>query len=410
VLVPLGQAATTDDDGAYRFAMLGPGDYYLRAILDSGVVSIPVYYPGTTEADTAVAVVLAEGAEVPLDIRIGEALEGSRYSISGTVTPPPEAEPSITINLLLLQRHTVGPIDAAPGRPLFIASQVAESGLARFELRGLPPGDYDLIANARIHGREYLSKIQLEIRGHDIENADLVLRPPVEIQGRLVTDGDPQEVQLWRRPGTEPLQSDRGKRAAGVRVDLVRRDGLPYGLRAMAGPVIDDSGTRFSFSDVPQGEYSFSVTFLPETLDRNLYIADIRASGRSVLDSGFVVGIDPVDSMEIVVGTQAGSIEGRLQNTDSATRAVLIVAPEVFRRANASLYRTMPLFRDEEFVIRGLVPGTYKVFAVRHSNEPLPYQSPEFMAQYEGRALTITIEKGTRLTGLQVPYLGAAQK
>ena len=400
-----GQAATTDDDGVYRFPMLGPGSYYLRTILDSGAVSIPVYYPGTAEADTAVPVVLAEGAEVPADIRIGEALRGNRYRISGTVTPPAEAEPSITINLLLLQRHTAGPIDAAPGRPLSIASQVAESGLARFELRGLPPGDYDLLANARIHGREYLSKMQIEIRGHDIENADLVLRPPLEIQGRLVTDGDPEDIQLWRRPGTGPSRPGRQSRPADVRVDLVRKDGLPFGLHAIDGPVIDASGTRFSFRDIPEGEYAFSLTFLPNPEDPNLYVADIRASGRSVFDNGFVVGVDPVDSMEIVVGTKGGSIEGQLWSADSPIPAVLVVAPEVFRRDNASLYRTMNLYRGEEFAVRGLAPGTYKVFAVPYPNEPLPYRSPEFMARYEHRALTITIEKGARLTGLQVPYL-----
>jgi hypothetical protein len=401
----VGRAATTDDDGAYRVPTLGPGNYYLRAILESGAVSIPVYYPGTTEAGTATPVVLPEGADVSADIRIGEALEANRYTLSGTVTSPPEAEPSITIQLLLLQRPRAGPVDAVPGPPSSIASQVAESGLARFELRGLPPGDYDLLANARIHGREYLSKMQIEIRGHDIENAALVLRPPVEIQGRLVTDGDPEDIQLWRRRGTGPSRPGR-QGPAVVRVDLVRMDGLPFGLHAIDGPLIDDSGTRFSFRDIPEGEYAFSLTFLPETLDSNLYVADIRASGRSVFDSGFVVGVDPVDAMEIVVGTQAGCIVGRLRNTDSATRAaVLIVAPEIFRRNNASLYRELTLDGSDPFVIRGLAPGTYKVFAVPYPKGPLPYRSPEFMARYEHRALTITIEKGARLTGLQVPYL-----
>jgi hypothetical protein len=138
---------------------------------------------------------------------------------------------------------------------------------------------------------------------------------------------------------------------------------------------------------------------------RDHYISDVRADGRSVFDTGFRVGLDPVSSLEVIVGTQGGSIQGKITGSESPLPAALILVPESFRRSNASLYRVLYLPRNSEFKMNGIAPGNYKLFAVPYLNETVPYRSPEFIARHESRAISVTVQKGGIVEGIQAPFL-----
>ena len=59
---------------------------------------------------------------------------------------------------------------------------------------------------------------------------------------------------------------------------------------------MDRDGRSCSISDVPEGKYELSATLESDGRppEGNHYIADVRADGRSVFDTGFHVGVDPV--------------------------------------------------------------------------------------------------------------------
>ena len=168
--------------------------------------------------------------------------------------------------------------------------------------------------------------------------------------------------------------------------------------------MLNDNGTSFTFPDIPEGDYEIRASIIPDGRPprADLYIADIRAGGRSVFDTGFQVGLDAVDSMEIVLGTEGGSIKGRIQFRATTQLVAVVVVPESFLAANAALYRIGYFRPDDEFKLTGIAPGNYKVFAVPYFNKTLPYRDPEFAAQNDRRAIPVTIQKGTTITGLNL--------
>ena len=388
----------TDSNGEFRHPLLGPGDYYLRAILnESDSLPLSVYYPETTETRSASPVTVAEGASVVADIRIGNARETPSYRISGTIAHPALDSGNLIVGLRLVQRPSP---DAIVSSPLPWVRGITDDKKGRFELLQIRPGSYDLIASVVIDGREQTATVPVEVRDQDIEGLTLPLRSSVDIKGRLVADQEVKDIQFARRPFAtrDPARS----RAGDVRITL--KGGLLNEIELT--PVIDESGTTFAFDNVPQGDYEIVPTIVPDELPPNpdLYISDIRAGGRSVFDNGLRAGVDATEALEVIVATGGGSIEGRVQGT-SAVVAALILAPESFRRNNATLYRVTYLPRNGSFKLSGLAPGTYKIFAVPYLNETVPYRSAEFLARHEASALTVTVAKGAAIGGLRVPFL-----
>jgi Carboxypeptidase regulatory-like domain len=377
--------ARTDSDGSYERDMLGPGDYYVKATVDrSGAAALTVYHPGTPNRNSAAPVVLGEGAEATADISISAALEQNRFKISGRVLPLPEKNLNTAVGLLL---KTQGPSSTA------IANSSTDAKTGRFELRGIPAGTYDLFASVNIDNKEYLAKASVEIRGEDVGDINITLQPGAEIKGRLVVDGDSKDLQL-ARPG-----------AGTVRIALSRKDGL---FGDVIKPQIDETGMLFSFEDVPPGEYDINVrfaadrelTFVPGPPSPDLYVSDIRASGRSVFDNGLQVGVDATDALEIIVGTNGGTLSGTVLNATSRQRATVVLVPQFMLRGNPSQFGLIAAGADGRFQFRGLTPGTYRVFAVP-SGTPVSRRS-EFLSQYESVATTVVVQKGVSISGVQL--------
>src|SRR4030095_5737456 len=101
----------TDEEGAYRKIVYGSGDYYVRAVLESGPVHMDVYHPETTEGNRAAPVILSEGSEAVADVRIGSAGPAETFQISGKVTLPPVDASAPFIELVLTRLDPGGPID-----------------------------------------------------------------------------------------------------------------------------------------------------------------------------------------------------------------------------------------------------------------------------------------------------------
>jgi carboxypeptidase family protein len=413
----VGGPVVTDDGGKYQRGLLGPGDYYVRTLVRSGLLRVPFYHPETTEGDLAAPIGFAEGGEQIADIRIRSTPSSDTYKISGRVIrPASEADKSAFVNLILLKSSQGGPVEESV-TPLSTAEMVllkrsedtpnGDETRRRFEFRGIPSGRYDLLVNASIGGNEYSSRTALDIRDADIERVDLELRPAVEVKGRVVVEGESTDIRLFGR-STGRSEPYRSRPFPGeLKLALNRKDRLPVGIAGPGAPVVAEDGRAFSFLDVPEGEYDLIATIESngEPPGPGYYVADIRAGGRSVFDTGFRVGFDAVDSLEVVIGTKGGSIEGRITGSTSPLPAALILVPEPFRRGNPALYRVLYLPRNGAFKMNGMAPGTYKLFAVPYLNETVPYRSAEFIARHESRAVTVTIQKEMTVDGIEAPYL-----
>jgi hypothetical protein len=228
-------SARTDSSGEYRRDMLGPGDYYVKATVDrpgAGAATLTVYHPATPYTTAAAPLFWPKALKRPptLPSRTRSSQTGSKYPVAFFQCQ--DSENDAPVGILLKTQ----------GLPSTAVADIAtDAKTGRFELNSVPQGSYDVFASAKIGDREYLGKVQVEIRDRNVEDVDVALQPSVEVKGRLIIDAE-SGLQLYR-PG-----------AGAVRVSLSRKDRL-FGDILKAE--IDDAGVAFSFKDVPPATTTF---------------------------------------------------------------------------------------------------------------------------------------------------------
>ena len=91
----------------------------------------------------------------------------------------------------------------------------------------------------------------------------------------------------------------------------------------------------------------------------------------------------------------AGTVSGLVQDGPAKVVAGATVAlvPEAARRENLALYLSAATDASGRFVMRGVPPGDYKLFAWE-SVRPFAYQNAEFIAKDENRGKLIHVGQG----------------
>ena len=115
-----------------------------------------------------------------------------------------------------------------------------------------------------------------------------------------------------------------------------------------------------------------------------------------ILNDGLHLNARPENPIEVVVGLNAGAIEGTVVNARQellANRTVVLV-PDVRLRQRSDLYRNVSTNTNGRFQIKGLTPGTYKLFAWERV-ESGAWQDPEFMRAFEGSGKSVQVNEGS---------------
>jgi hypothetical protein len=235
----------------------------------------------------------------------------------------------------------------------------------------------------------------------------------MEVKGRLVIEGNPRDLQ-FRRPLADELRDPNRSRVGDVAISIRRTDGLMN--EGMFKASIGDDGVSFAFPKVPIGDYAFNVSFVADGKAPSpaLYVADIRAGGRSVIDTGFQVGTDAVDAMEVIVGTDGGSITGIVVGRPMNAAAFLVLLPPAIPEG-IELYNAVPIAvnGNNQFEFQGLRPGTYKVFVMQANSDLVPVNTtgrvqvslpPEFFSRNAATAENVIVQRGIATTGVRVPF------
>jgi hypothetical protein len=401
-----GRMAFTDSVGDYKNSRLDPGEYYIRLSAMPSGEELPnrsddlaiAYFPGTA------------GEEVIASFTVPDR---ATYNVSGKVIsflPNMDSLPRLNCGLAL--KDSAGPLEEGP---VPVASVTLPGGsTGDFEFRGIPSGDYDLFAIALTPTSDYLGKVSLQVQDQDVRDVRVPLRPGQDVTGRLIIE-DGQDLGLQIAPGAlaklPPIDPDKGfvvyGRSSGGRQDislkLERTDGFRGG-RYSFGPLVSEAGTEFTFPNVPKGSYRISARGFPlMPMRSDTYLADIRLGGRSILEVGvFEIGSEPVAPIEVIVGTNGGSVHGTFRDKGSE-KAQLLLIPEPRLRTTASLFFLVTLAEAQrEFHFYGMAPGDYKLLALRTADRSIPFQSAEFLSRFEPVATAISIQKGVRLSGLEL--------
>jgi Carboxypeptidase regulatory-like domain len=399
----------TNDLGEYRIFWLPPGSYYLNVIppqdgpggggtplvinpyappagrslwwnpssvstspvgngLPEAEAYLPIFFPGTPDESVATALELPPGADVRnIDIRVAPI---RALRVRGLVLNGASRQPMNGVGVQLIS------LGASP-RVL----QATSDDMGRYVIPKVPPGPYLL---AGMSPRAGLGRLMaIEARDSDIE-ANIELQPFYSLSGHVVA---PNPTALTVR----------------LRLDY----GIPNPPQINATPAADGS---FTLRNIPPGDYRVFVSPIlqPQALPpaivpaalRNTYVKTMRIGDIDLLNGRLRLDRPPESSIEILVATDAGSLGGRVLDSQQAPLpgATVVLMPDLERRSlRTDLYRTASTDETGRFVIENLPAGDYRVFSWENVAD-FAWQDPAFMRDYEERGLAVRITEGTRQT------------
>jgi len=423
--IDLVDGKATDDRGVYRLYRLPPGEYYLVALASrvtpagisaaanaKGEAAANTFYPNGLDMASARPVVLNGGDELSgMDIQVRTTM---MFSVSGHVTSTLPAGSEISA-LNNAARQPIAQIILLPRDPVIVPDNIVRGPTAAtadgaFEVAGVPQGSYDLIARlpvARGWGPQNsperatnpwaFGRATVEVGGANVEGVNVVVHQGVDLNGRVTVDGNPTGVNL-----RISLQPDDNTAAFNPYFDTISN----------YAPVIDQNGS-FTIPVLPEARYRFAFSAgapgvggrgLPTAgqpavpLPATAYVSDVRQNGISVYDSGLTITSDAADPVEVIVKTDAGSVEGTVTGQDQkpASEKTVVLVPDQ-RRQNGALYRIGSSDAQGHFTIARVPPGSYKLFAW-DSVLDRAWENPAFLQPFESRGVAVVVAPSAKTT------------
>jgi hypothetical protein len=365
----LTRVATTlsGDRGEYRILWLDPGDYFFYAASPPPDPSdtqppppvAPTFFPGVNTPEEAKSLRLDVGREVRVDFRLRAA---ALWPVSG------HAMHGVT-GRALAASITLIPPGGDPNLSQYHAQSSANGPLAgEFSIDRIPPGTYYIMAKSGSGDPETTAIQRIELRPVLIAprsgyTLTLQLSPPLPVSGRLYLEG---------RSASD---------ARGARVGLIAVDpDLPSPQETFA-----QTDGAFLINGVAPGSYLLEMSNLPQ----DFYVKAARYGEDDALDKPVTVAAkEPPKPLQILVGVDGG----RLQVTARAGTQVVLV-PDMARRSRREQYRTAAAGDDGQTLLRGIPPGSYKVFAWERV-EPNAYLNADFLQLYEQSGTSVRITSG----------------
>jgi hypothetical protein len=304
-------AGVTDDRGVYRISGLEPASYAVASAarqLEDGRSLLPTFFGATANPQDAKSV------EVRLDEEAGgidiDPLPGRLYRLSGKVIS--SAPVSLAVYSDLGKR------------------QVSVDSGGRFQLDQLPPGNYQLLAEAV--GSPLAGYQKLLLNG-DMENVVVEMAPAPTLRIRWEEDGKPvdgRDISAFIRR-TDPPEDAAQRRVLGTEVPAL----VPGTWEIAVAP--------------PTGSYVRSI---------------FAKSG----DVSHEFTLAPAQALELTVALSSHPATLRGKVTTAAGQPALAppvylspVEPDLRSRLNGG--RTARASLDGEYVFAGLPPGRYRVFS-----------------------------------------------
>jgi hypothetical protein len=407
------EGVESDDRGEYRLFWLPPGPYYVAAKSDTADLPIlpnstrvpavhitppmrfgtfeqssspiitkrrlktgevveetmvPVYFPGTTEAQSATAVPLQPGAAVGgIDFSVGAGRVVTHHIRGRVIGDPAGEQPPFTQIQLVPQ--------SAP-QPSFVIPTLQTDPNGTFDMAGVIPGSYMLIATKL--ATNAVGRMLIEVVDRDIENLPVVLTPPFTLIGRFLFDEG-------ARGSTDSNFSQLGVTftfdAATATTNLISMGPISFSAAA--------DGT-FKWTLFP-GDFRATIRPLPE----NAYVKSIRMGSVDILNDGLHLYSAPESPIEIAIGLNAGALEGTVLNArqEPVPNRTVVLVPDIRLRQRSDLYKNVATDSNGHFQFKGITPGTYKLFAWEQV-ETGAWQDPEFIGPFEGRGKLVQVIEG----------------
>ena len=369
----------TNDLGEYRFSGLFPGQYFVAAVpppnfrnfehpaQDSPdtpskpeTTYLTTYYPGTIDSTQAAAIDLHAGDEMPVNFSL---VPAKAYRVRGTVTGIPPHQKAV---VQLISRGVGSEINAA---------EVAADG--QFEVRGVAPGSYFVTAYSGSEGQVQTTRQKVTVVAADVEGVKLVPSHPFTVSGHVRFEGQPPK---------NPAQYAVYLRSSDAMDDSELVALVPSGISIAQ---VDRLG-NFQWTNVNPGSYVVQV-YGGEGPDR--FLKSVTLADR---DSTTGLTLAGPASVELVISSKSGALEGVVSDKDQPVRNATVVAvPEEKYRKLRERFSVASSDQNGRFLIRGLAPGSYTLFAWQDLEEGLYYDA-DFLKTQENNGTTLKVEEGSR--------------
>jgi hypothetical protein len=376
--------AQTNDLGEFRLFGLTKGRYLIRAkISERWQPSIPasstgdpssaaqtgyapVYYPGTSDQSRAAKIEVAPGQEIPaVDFTF---IPIRTFRVRGRVFDTVLGQPAKHCFIFLVHHE--------PNMSGWNSRQgETDCNNGSFEFSDLPPGSYNLVVMLSGSGKQRSARVPVNVDNTNVDDVRVTVGAGIDLTGRVFVQGreslDLSDVRLWLN---DPEQDFNGGVGAVVK---------PDGSLTMEG--------------VPEGVYQIRVHggFSPD-----FYLKLASANGEDILEKGLTVGAGSAPGpLEIVLSSAGTRIEGTVtdENDLPSAGAVVALVPEEKRRHQFRLYKDTTTDQYGQFILRGVAPGTYKLFSWKEV-EDNSWQDPDFLASFESKGTKITAEEDGHIT------------
>lgn len=345
------QSAVSNDLGEYRLFMLRPGEYQIRIIPSTLVASlrpnssIPLYFPGTIDVK----------ASQSLDLHEGETLAGVNFTAVPTrtrrITGSVQGHGGDGVGVLL-----------SPVNSTIAVQQTLNPSDPVFQFLDVAPGSYTLVARTA----EASSAIPLDVRNADLLNMRISLGSGFRVPARVHIEGhgpgdDPELEKIYfvMRPETA---------VPGLEGDTYSP--FPNGRLAI---------------ELPAGDHRIDLT-QPE----GAYVKSATLGGVDVLNPGLHITGSIDGTVEILVASDTGSLDGRIES-NTGRDATVVLVPDAARRGQRALFKSMKVDPVGGFRFQKVPPGDYRVFAWAEENGG-PWLDPEYLRKYEDRGTLVHID------------------
>jgi len=366
------RSGQSDDRGEFRIFGLSPGQYLVRATLQTNQFDnprtnqgyAPIYYPGVSDV----------GRAAPIAVRGGDEFSGVDLSLQ-------------PVRALTIKGHVFTAGCGAPTQGMMLALQSASASAnpqflpydpnsqGAIEFHNVSPGSYYLSAMVFNEGKPCLGRQALEVTDTNIDGVTLTVTPGAEIKGHLHIEGS--------------LDPNRGSFSVSM---------LPKGAPPILGPLPYDTvkpDGDFLLKNAYDGDYEINVANLPE----NYFVKSARLDGVDVLNAGVTVDTKQAPGLlDIVVSPNGASVDGTISKDQQPFQgATVVLVPAPPHRGEGRLFKSTTTDQNGHFILQGIPPGDYKVFAwekIEHG----AYTIPEVLAPYESLGESVHITEGARNT------------
>ncbi len=371
------QESVSDDRGEYRIFGLRPGHYYLCAGAPGARPAnersngappeqrhTPTFFPNVHDSGQATSLDVQPGNELAgIDITLQRM---AAYHLRGTVF-------GLDRNSRY-SRITLRPIDPCSDI-LYRNRDIVLDAKGTFDFGGVVQGSYVLFAVYARGGSGYSAWRHVDVVNADVDAIRLAPTAGLRLAGRIAITG--------------------GSRFDYGKLSLNLRPGLLSPTESVSARINSDGS--FEIEGIGQEVYDVEVGGLPN----NFYLKSIRLGDEEVRNNTIDLSqMEPTPaSLGITLDPNGGQIEGvvREENDQLAKATVVTLSPKLEQFSDPHLFRETTTDGNGHFVIRGIAPGEYNLFAWDQI-ETGAYRDPAFLKPYLDRGTVLTLRPNEQRT------------